>query len=108
MELLEELETQVHGSLERLEAETRTLHEVYEGIKEQKNSLRQIVARFSQKQSQYRDKGTFYTSHVPSSADTARKVQEVLEEADGLLAIHGTRDPHSEAARHVISPETTS
>jgi len=61
MELLEELEGQVHQSLERLELETRTLREVCEGINQQKNSLREIVRRFSHKQSQYRDKGTSFT-----------------------------------------------
>ncbi|THV07743.1 hypothetical protein K435DRAFT_772574 [Dendrothele bispora CBS 962.96] len=82
MELLEELEGQVHQSLERLETETRTLREVCDGISQQKNSLRQIMGRFSHKQSQYRD-----------------KVQEILDEADGLLALHGAKESQGETAR---------
>ncbi|KAK7468855.1 hypothetical protein VKT23_003356 [Stygiomarasmius scandens] len=89
MELLEELEGQVHQSLERLELETRTLREVCEGINQQKNSLREIVRRFGHKQSQYRD-----------------KVQEILEEADGLLALHGAKESDmARAGRSEAFPE---
>ncbi|KAJ3799892.1 hypothetical protein GGU11DRAFT_460004 [Lentinula aff. detonsa] len=76
MDHLESLEEQVQSSLHRLQIESETLQRVCADIGQHKESLREVVGRFGQKQSNYR-----------------AKVQEVLSEADGLLSLYGTREP---------------
>ncbi|KIK70927.1 hypothetical protein GYMLUDRAFT_33017 [Collybiopsis luxurians FD-317 M1] len=57
MDHLEELEHQVEDSLQRLRFESDALQRVCTSIQEQKESLREVVGRFSRKQSDYRSKG---------------------------------------------------
>jgi len=80
MDQLESLEEQVQGSLRRLQIESETLQKVVGCIQEQKETLREVVGRFGRKQSDYR-----------------AKVQEVLNEADGLLSLYGTREPQGDS-----------
>ncbi|KAF5385446.1 hypothetical protein D9757_005328 [Collybiopsis confluens] len=79
MQQLEGLEQQVQDSLQRLRLESDGLQRVCTDIQEQKKTLREVVGRFSQKQSDYR-----------------AKVQEVLNEADGLLALCRNKEPQSD------------
>ncbi|KAK7059011.1 hypothetical protein VNI00_001635 [Paramarasmius palmivorus] len=74
MDKLEALENQVQESLARLQSETMHLQTVCEGIRDQKESLREVVAQFGEKHADYRT-----------------KVKDVLQEADGLLLLYGVR-----------------
>ena len=57
MDKLEALENQVQESLARLQSETMHLQTVCEGIRDQKESLREVVAQFGEKHADYRTKG---------------------------------------------------
>lgn len=59
MERLQQLETQVQASLQRLQIESETLQGVCIDIRSQKDSLREAIGRISRKQqSDYRAKGS--------------------------------------------------